>query len=173
MKKLSIILIGLFVVINLSIGSIAGFTLFADSDAKADNVTESVSSPRSARDEQTSPDSYDPSNIFYLCSPNNYYKKKLKRETTIHFLKGVPYNSDGSDENLNKCELVNGAPTPFYYPAPGKRPTKLKYNQSFTGNPFISLVLNSYADASKTVVVTLGIDTNNNYDEHSLRLVEK
>jgi PKD repeat protein len=151
MKKLFIFMIGIFVVINIVLGSIAGLTSVASSDEDTDTS-------RAARIEQKSPDEYDPSNVYYLCSPTT--------RTTVHFLKGVPFISDGSDADLNKVDMVNGKIYPFSWPAMGQKAAKLKINESFTGQPFISLVINSLEDASKTIVVTLGIDTNNKYDEH-------
>ena len=152
MKRLSIFLIGIFVVFNLCLAAFAGLSSMEVTGSGTD-----TSKTRIARDvEQTSPDEYDPSNVYYLCSPTI--------RTTVQFLKGVPFISDGSDADLNKVEMVNGRTYSFPWPAFAQRPSKLKLNESFTGQPFISLVVNSLEDASKTIVVTLGIDTNDKYD---------
>ena len=152
MKKLLPLLIGLFIVINIVLGSIAGVSLIVFSEPVSGQEV------RVSPLEQKTPDSYNPGNVYYLCSPTI--------TSNIKFLKGVPLVSDGSNPNLNLAELINGAITPFPYPAAGQRAAKLKLNTSFAGQPFISLIINSLTSASKTIVVTIGLDTNDHYDEH-------
>jgi PKD repeat protein len=151
MRKSYILLIGAFIVINICLGSIAGVFLIASSTANAE-------SSRKTADEQASPKMYDPSNVYYLVNPTV--------RSTIQFSKGVPYTSDGSDPDLNLLEMTNGRIYSFPWPPSTQRTAKLKLNETFTGQPFISLVVNSQTTASKTFVVTLGIDTNDDYDEH-------
>jgi PKD repeat protein len=142
MKKLSTLLIGLFVVLNIGLGSIAGFSMVFSDDVIA----------VSSRAEKT-PEDYEANNVYYLCNPT--------LTTTIHFLKGVPLISDGANPELNKLDLTNGRPEIFSYPGQGQRKSELVYNQSFIGDPYIQLTLNSYARANKVVNVEIGIDTDN------------
>jgi PKD repeat protein len=151
MKKPILLLIGVIVVINICLGSIAGFTLISTSDAYAE-------SSRKTLDEQTSPKIYDPSNTYYLVNPTV--------RSTVQYSKGVPFRSDGADPDLYHLPMVNGRIYSFPWPPITQKPAKLRLNETFTGQPFISLVVNSKEDASKTFVVTLGIDTNNKYDPH-------
>lgn len=157
MKKLFPLLIVLLMLINLGVASIAGFAFSASSGEE--EATDEHNHSRSARYDQTSPSIYDPSNVYYLVCPTV--------RSTIQFLKGVPYISDGSDPDLNKRPMINGAIYAYPWPAGSMKPAKLIYNQSFTGNPFISLVINSLTTRDKTFIVTLGIDTNDQYDPHS------
>ena len=106
---------------------------------------------------QVSTDQYSPNNVYYL--------------NGFGHLSGLPDYSDGSDANdIRKCSLVNGAPAPFYYPPPGKRPAKLVRNSNL--RPFISLIINSFEDSGKTVQATLGIDTNDHFDPHEINTLE-
>ncbi len=141
MTKLSTLLVGLFVFINLCIGTLAGLTLVETPEASADTSRARVV-----------PEDYAENNVYYLCSPT--------LTATIQSLKGVPCISDGSDPNLNKKELENGRPTYFTYPAFGRQ-TTLVYNQSFQGDPYISLIVNTYGVPGKVITVELGIDQNN------------
>ncbi len=151
MKKSIIILIGVIVVLNLCLGSIAGFTFISTSDALAESSRKTV-------DEQTSPKIYEASNVYYLVNPTI--------RSTVQYSKGVPFKSDGTDPDLYHLPMVNGRIYSFPWPPESQRAAKLRLNETFTGQPFISLVVNSKEESSKTFVVTLGIDTNNQYDPH-------
>ena len=142
MTKLSTLLINLFVVVFLGLGSIVGFSLIFDFEAGAE---------RSRLD--NTPDDYEANNVYYLCNPT--------LTSTIHFLKGVPLISDGSNPNLNKFDLQNGQPAYFNWPGQGQRKAKLVYNQSFQGDPYLQLVVNSYERSNKVINVEVGIDTDN------------
>ena len=142
MKKLSTILVSIFVIFNIGIVSLAGLTLLTDSDANANT-------PRS----RASPEDYAENNIYYLINPT--------MTSTLQYLKGVPRISDGSDPNLNKLDMDNGRPYYFVYPGGGARRAVLELNHSFNGNPYLCLIVNSYTTRDKVVSVEVGIDTDN------------
>ncbi|MCK5559072.1 MAG: PKD domain-containing protein, partial [Thermoplasmata archaeon] len=99
------------------------------------------------------PIDFEAKNVFYLCSPTI--------TSTVLYLSGVPRIDDGSNPDLNKQNLRNGRPVHFSYPRQGPRKAKLVYNQSFAGNPYLQLTLNSYTSGEKLLNVELGIDTDN------------
>ncbi|MCK5559069.1 MAG: PKD domain-containing protein, partial [Thermoplasmata archaeon] len=142
MKKLLTLLVGLFVVFLLCLGSIATILLISSTNVEAQS-----------RDTLKTPEDYEDNNVYYLCSPTI--------TSTVHYLKGVPIISDGSNPDLNKAELENGAPEYFTYPGQGQRKAKLIYNQTFNGNPYIQLTLNSYESSDKVVNVEIGVDIDN------------
>ena len=142
MKKLLKLLFGLFVVFTFCLSSLACVTLISGTEAMGE-----TSHSRKV------PGDYADNNVYYLCNPT--------RTSTVHFLKGVPLISDGSDPELNQLDMENGRPYYYVWPMTGLRKARLEYNQSFDGNPYINIVLNSYDRHDKVVNVEIGIDTDN------------
>ena len=127
MKKLSTTLVSLFVVFLICLGSIVVFTSFSSQEVHAQN----------SRAEK-SPEDYEDNNVYYLISNT--------ATTTVKFLRGVSIVSDATNPDINNDDLENGRPEYFTYPGQGQRKAGLEYNQSFNGNPYIQLILNSYED---------------------------
>ncbi len=147
MNKLATLLIVLFVFLILGMGSIAGFTLFSSTDASA-----------YTRDCSKSPEDYAENNVYYLINPT--------LTSTLHYLRGVSMTSDGTNPDLNKIDLENGKPVYFTWPRMGQRKAVLEYNQSFSGDPYICMVVNSKDRADKVVNVEIGLDKedDNNFE---------
>jgi hypothetical protein len=153
--------VGLLIVILLLLNSGFIITLSAGLGENSENEknTNTISNFY-----QPSYDLYPAENVYFLTSYSTF--------STLKDLRGVPSITDGSDPNLNKCAMVNGRTYSFVYPYHNERSTKLVYNPEFSGEPFISLVINTLDDPGKTFVASLGIDTNDNYDPRKPETLE-
>jgi len=147
MKKLAIILIGLFVILNIGFGSIVGLNINANIDI---NIDPTIDTDTQLVGPSKSPEGFAENNVYYLQLPG--------------LLCGVPKPSDGANPNINQIDIENGRPEFFTYPGSNLPNTVLEYNQSFVGNPYICLVLNSYDHADKVVNVEIGLDKENDDD---------
>lgn len=141
MKKIARLILGQFVVLLLVLSLFIGLNQYPGVVTTELPVTEHQ------------PFDFEAKNVFYLCSSTI--------TSTMLYLSGVPRIDDGSNPDLNKHHLTNGRSSYFLYPRHSLGKAKLVYNQSFVGNPYLQLTLNSYTRGDKLVNVELGIDTDN------------
>jgi PKD repeat protein len=140
LKKIMILCVGAFFLMNLILVGFLGNSTIQPACALPDILIP----------EKTT-DDYEPENVFYLCSPSV--------NSNLFYLSGVPLISDGSDPDINLRLLKNGGPE--YAPWPREKKATLVYNQSFNGEPYIQLILNSFRRPDKVINVELGLDTDN------------
>ncbi len=151
MKRVAIFLVVIFLVSNIFTSSFLAVPLKANPPSNDKIVFDSPVL-------QTSPDNYDTRCVYYIRSPSIH--------RGVRFLSGVPLCHDLRDPTNNSLLLVNGAINPFPWPWMGQRPAELVLNKDFTGQPFISLILNTLGRPGKTIKVSVGIDSNDHYDSH-------
>jgi hypothetical protein len=168
MLKKTYLFITVFLVCILCVNVFTGAWAGVDYNENAiddDNIeNESENSGIEPKFIQADPSGYPPENVYYLYTRGLY--------TAVNDLRGVPIWTDGSDIKQGRLELVNGKIYSFVYPRLYQKPAKLLTNPEFIGKPFISLVLNTLDSPDKTFVVTLGIDTNNDYNPHEPTTLE-
>jgi PKD repeat protein len=146
MKKIARLILGQFVVLIMVFSLFIGLNQYPGVETSDLPITEHK------------PVDFEAKNVFYLCSQTI--------TSTVLYLSGVPRIDDGSNPDLNKHHLENGRSDYFRYPRYPLGKAKLVYNQSFVGNPYLQLTLNSYTRGDKLVNVELGIDTDddNNFE---------